>query len=229
MKREEVREYIRLNYGARKDQLKRKRSAPESKMEALLKNAGIFFIREHCSYSDCWDWYYTDFYIPSHRIAIEIDGKEHQSSKQKIKDKKKSLFLADERGFATVRFSNDEVLQINEISIDTIIRQYNSQNENSFFDSDHYAALLRSFKSSRKDFDSKFNGEFDNTIIAHHKELGCTFVFDSLFDMKIKTNMRYKDLIKGINNRHKQPNGYKSIFALSEEEFKRFMLLNPSL
>lgn len=53
--------------------------------------------------------YILDFYIPSLRIAVEIDGGVHQIESVKEKDLNKDTFLK-ENGIEVIRFTNDEVL-----------------------------------------------------------------------------------------------------------------------
>ncbi len=53
--------------------------------------------------------YIVDFYCPSARIAIELDGSVHGSPRQGVRDKKKQDYI-EGLGIKVLRFNNDDVL-----------------------------------------------------------------------------------------------------------------------
>ena len=53
--------------------------------------------------------YIVDFVSHSERLVIEVDGVSHEGSQQKAHDTKRTTFI-ESRGYAVVRFSNDDVL-----------------------------------------------------------------------------------------------------------------------
>jgi very-short-patch-repair endonuclease len=53
--------------------------------------------------------YIVDFYCPSERLIIEIDGEVHNQKEQKEKDELKDINL-QEMGYKIFRFSNNKVL-----------------------------------------------------------------------------------------------------------------------
>jgi very-short-patch-repair endonuclease len=53
------------------------------------------------------DRFVLDFYVPSSKLAIEIDGAAHLN--QKERDLERTAFLAS-RGIRVIRFSNDDVI-----------------------------------------------------------------------------------------------------------------------
>jgi adenine-specific DNA methylase/very-short-patch-repair endonuclease len=53
--------------------------------------------------------YVLDFYCPSARLAIEVDGSQHYTSEGRAKDAARTAWLA-ERGIRVLRFTNQEVL-----------------------------------------------------------------------------------------------------------------------
>lgn len=52
----------------------------------------------------------VDFYIPKKKIIIEIDGGYHTMTSTTKKDKYKDLIFFKDRGFTTIRITNEEVL-----------------------------------------------------------------------------------------------------------------------
>ena len=52
--------------------------------------------------------YIADFYCPSHKLAIEIDGKQHEQAEAVEYDQIRTEFLGT-MGISVVRFSNDDV------------------------------------------------------------------------------------------------------------------------
>jgi len=54
--------------------------------------------------------YIVDFYCPSAKLVVEVDGGQHYTEDGKAKDKKRSQYLQD-LGFTVLRFSNIDVLK----------------------------------------------------------------------------------------------------------------------
>lgn len=65
---------------------------------------GLAFRRQHPAGN-----YILDFYCPSHRIAIEIDGGQHASEQNRKKDAVRSQWLSHQ-GINVLRFWNNDVL-----------------------------------------------------------------------------------------------------------------------
>lgn len=72
-----------------------------------IKSVGQKMIWEVNRGKDC-KGYILDFYLPSLKIAIEIDGKSHNSPRAKTYDKIKDS-LAAKKGIRIIRFTNEEV------------------------------------------------------------------------------------------------------------------------
>ena len=53
--------------------------------------------------------YVVDFYYPSHRLAIEVDGSGHLSDAGRARDMERTQYL-EESGLRVIRFTNVEVL-----------------------------------------------------------------------------------------------------------------------
>ncbi len=62
--------------------------------------------------------YIVDFYLPSHKLAIEIDGPTHISKLSVEKDQKRTEFL-ESKGIGLLRFKNNEVYE----NIDQVLEE----------------------------------------------------------------------------------------------------------
>ncbi|MCK5125170.1 MAG: endonuclease domain-containing protein [candidate division Zixibacteria bacterium] len=54
--------------------------------------------------------YIVDFYLPSHKLAIEIDGPTHLSNQSILKDKTRTRFLKN-NGISLLRYGNNEIYE----------------------------------------------------------------------------------------------------------------------
>jgi very-short-patch-repair endonuclease len=95
--------------------LRKKATEPERILWRHLRNrsfGGYKFRRQHP-----FDDYVLDFYCPSAKLAIELDGGGHDYHAGQIRDRKRSEFLAT-RGVAVLRFWNHQVRQ----ELDSVLR-----------------------------------------------------------------------------------------------------------
>ncbi len=112
----------KLNYELLKENAKTNKDNPteaEKIMWECLKGKqleGYKFRRQHLI-----DNYIVDFVCLSRRIVVEIDGGYHNDSLVKENDKIREDFLA-KKGYAVLRFSNEEVLQNTNEVLDKIIQ-----------------------------------------------------------------------------------------------------------
>ena len=67
--------------------------------------------------------YIVDFYCPSEKLAIELDGDHHFSSGGHELDQEKEKFL-NIQGIRVLRFENDEVFQATEAILETIVKEF---------------------------------------------------------------------------------------------------------
>lgn len=82
-------------------------SWPERRFENILERAGLhkefLIIKERCIYP-----YYIDFAFEDLKVAIEIDGSQHELPEAKIRDRKKEELLL-ENGWRILRFTASQV------------------------------------------------------------------------------------------------------------------------
>lgn len=86
----------------------------EAKLWSLLRNSavhGIAFRRQH-PVGD----FVLDFYAPAVRLAIELDGSQHNEDAAQARDRARGIWFA-QKGIRTLRFWNVEVLK----DIDTVL------------------------------------------------------------------------------------------------------------
>lgn len=91
-------------------QLKKTATKPERKVKAILKDLGI-------EYKFQWIFFgkkrfvIADFYIPTHEVVLEIDGKDHYKEDKLIYDEYRTKFLMNRCNILEViRFPNAQVL-----------------------------------------------------------------------------------------------------------------------
>ena len=77
----------------------------EAAMELLLKDLGWRFTIEHPRHNQN---IICDFFVPEHKLFIEVDGPYHE--RQKGKDQARDRALA-KQGMRVRRFTNDQVLR----------------------------------------------------------------------------------------------------------------------
>jgi very-short-patch-repair endonuclease len=99
--------------------LRQEHSDPERLMWALLRDrrlGGAKFRRQHPV--GC---YVLDFYCHRAKLAVELDGGQHNTPEARAHDENRSAFLA-KQGIAVVRFWNHEVLEESETVLEAFYR-----------------------------------------------------------------------------------------------------------
>ena len=112
--------FIKENTNQLRLKLQNKKSEAETKFAQLLTKANVYFMREKTNYKFGTRWCFFDFWLPKLRIYVEIDGAEHNTAEQQQIDREKEKIIKDKQMFVA-RFTNEEVLNMNEITEDFII------------------------------------------------------------------------------------------------------------
>jgi very-short-patch-repair endonuclease len=97
--------------------LRKSLTSAEAKLWTMLKDAqldGRKFRRQHSV-----GRYILDFYCPSERLAIELDGSAHDSAAAQDHDHERTRFL-ENQGIKVLRFENKWVFQESEAVLITI-------------------------------------------------------------------------------------------------------------
>jgi very-short-patch-repair endonuclease len=106
---------VRISVVDRARSLRKKATEPERILWRHLRNrnfAGYKFRRQHP-----FDDYILDFYCPSAKLAVELDGGGHNYRAGQIRDQMRSEFLA-RHGVVVLRFWNHQVRQ----ELDSVLR-----------------------------------------------------------------------------------------------------------
>ena len=93
---------------SRRKSLRKNSTAAEAMLWSLLKNKqldGRKFRRQHSV-----DRYILDFYCPSERLAVELDGEHHFTPAGTVYDDKRTRYL-ESLNIRVIRFENEEVFQ----------------------------------------------------------------------------------------------------------------------
>ena len=88
--------------------LRQRQTVPERKIWSIIRNRQIFDLKFYRQYSV--GKYILDFYCPSRRIGIEIDGGQHNEAKNQTYDEQRTDYL-QQQGIKIIRFWNNEVIE----------------------------------------------------------------------------------------------------------------------
>ncbi len=99
----------------RKELRKRETLVENCLWQSLRKNKlGVKFYRQYSVRN-----YILDFYCPSVRVAIELDGKHHEEENVKLNDEGRTKFL-EAQDIIVLRFKNEEVLKNMDVVLEEI-------------------------------------------------------------------------------------------------------------
>ncbi|RLJ80237.1 endonuclease domain-containing protein [Pedobacter alluvionis] len=101
----------------KRKELRNNLTPAEATMWMYLQNSkldGKKFRRQHSVGN-----YILDFYCPSEKLAIEVDGSSHDDYSAEIYDKERTDFL-NSKGISVIRFENAEVFESEELICETI-------------------------------------------------------------------------------------------------------------
>jgi very-short-patch-repair endonuclease len=88
----------------------KKASAAEIETLRILKELKIRFQFQQIVHHTKGKFFIMDFYIPSHKTALEVDGGYHDDEAQKVKDELRTKIL-NKMNIKVVRFKNEEVYE----------------------------------------------------------------------------------------------------------------------
>jgi very-short-patch-repair endonuclease len=103
---------------ARARQLRRDATGPERVLWKLLRDrrlSGVKFRRQHAVGP-----YIVDFYCPSHRLVVELDGRSHDD--RGLDDRRRQDYLESIAGLKVFRVGNDDVLHDRESVVLGVLR-----------------------------------------------------------------------------------------------------------
>lgn len=202
-------EDIMREFKSRKNKLLDKSTKYTDYFEKLLKDSNIFYNKERCFFSQYADLFYSDFYIPSLYLTIEIDGEYHNTDSRRYIDKIKEDFIST-KNIATIRYSNEECIGLKNINKKQLLdkvgdfwkdkeRENREEWENKVLDSkDYYIDRLKDiFKEQLKEIDCT------RKVVMYDKK-GIEWYFDNVFDLHFSTEMKFREVIKRVGNYNKR-------------------------
>ncbi|MFJ7799395.1 endonuclease domain-containing protein [Pedobacter suwonensis] len=101
----------------KRKELRNNLTPAEANMWRYLQNSkldGKKFRRQHSVGN-----YILDFYCPSEKLAIEVDGNSHDDYSAEVYDKERTNFL-NSKGITIIRFNNLEVFESEELVYEAI-------------------------------------------------------------------------------------------------------------
>ncbi|WP_293741678.1 endonuclease domain-containing protein [uncultured Pedobacter sp.] len=101
----------------KRKELRNNLTPAEATMWRYLQNSkldGKKFRRQHSVGN-----YILDFYCPSEKLAIEVDGNSHDDYSAEVYDKERTNFL-NSKGITIIRFNNLEVFESEELVCEAI-------------------------------------------------------------------------------------------------------------
>lgn len=105
----------------RRQRLRNAATPAEAKLWTMLRRSqlkGRKFRRQHSIGP-----YIVDFYCPSDRLIVELDGASHDDPARRDYDAKRQRFLTD-RGFRVLRFENKDVFEHPDMVLAAIARHF---------------------------------------------------------------------------------------------------------
>ena len=103
--------------GEFRKELRKSLTPAEATFWKIVKSSkfeGRKFVRQHSVGN-----YILDFYCPSEKLAVELDGSRHFSSLGAMEDRERTAYL-ESKGIRVVRFENREVFEETEWMLDVI-------------------------------------------------------------------------------------------------------------
>lgn len=220
--------YVKCNMIKVKNKLLNKYSKAENHFVELLNKANIYYFREKCNFRFGTRWCYYDFYIPFYRIYVEIDGESHNNEKQKMIDKEKHQMIIS-RACNLVRFTNEEVLAMESIDIDTIIDKLALQRKTKKHRRRDYkprilSVIQQNYEKSIEDMRANCNFPIDENkkVYLYDHFIGNFFEFKNVFDAKINVRLTINQIFELLDNfEYKRNANRRYVFAWSKEELDR--------
>ena len=217
--------FVRHNFTPVKNKLLNKHSDAETHFVEMLTLAGIYFVREKGNYKYNTRWCYYDFYLPFYRIYIEIDGSSHNNDEQKIIDDDKNRLVKNKQMFMA-RFSNEEVMSMNEITINTIIDRValslkTKRHPHRDYRKRYFDNLERNYLQSVSDMRNSANFSIDEgkKVYLYDHYIGEYFCFKNIFEAKLNTELSINAIYILLNDfNYKKSSNRRFVFGWTLEE-----------
>ena len=100
--------YNKIEFKERRRSLRRSQTKAEKLLWRHIRNKNFFGLKFFRQYSV--DSYILDYYCPTYKLAIELDGGQHAEEENQRHDKIRTDYLKS-KGIEVMRFWNNEVMQ----------------------------------------------------------------------------------------------------------------------
>lgn len=211
-----------------KNKLLNKFSPAETHFEEMLKEKGIYYVRERSNFKISTRWCYYDFHLPLYRLYVEIDGPEHKIESHKKIDEEKFDIIASKQRFL-VRLTNQEVLDMKSIDMDHILDKLIEQSKHKLWFTSELTLgeYLRNIKANLTQTYSDYIEETGKTlkpkepIYVFNKQIGRAFVFENKLMAKIALQTHFAVIEDYLTRDYSKVNNrIKFVLAYSEEELR---------
>lgn len=217
--------FVKKNFTPVKNLLLNKNSVAENHFKDLLTKANLYFVREKCNFKYNSRWCYFDFYLPFYRIYIEIDGDSHNNEGQKkIDEQKKDIAKRKQRFLA--RFTNEEILAMDKIDVETIIDRVALQlktkrHPKRDYHKQYYQNFKRNYADSIDDMKktTKFVAFDDAEVFLYDHYIGNYFCFKNIFEAKMNTQLSINEIFELLNDyEYKKSGNRRFVFGWTLQE-----------
>lgn len=220
--------YIRKNFIPVKNKLLNKHSEAEEHFKNLLDAFGEYYVREKAWFKINTEWSYYDFYIPYYRVYIEIDGKEHRENMGVMKKDRLKEKYVRERGHYIARFTNEEVLNMTELTFDILCQKivdgykgFSHKHTAVHYLNNYKKNLIKNREFSMEDIKKVISEEWwDKKIYMYDAEIDAIFEFENIFDAKLRLDkVRTREIIKLTDGyKYARSTTRRYVFGRTKEE-----------
>lgn len=214
-----------------RNKLLNKHSDAEKHFEEMLSFAGLYFRREKANFKIGTRWCYYDFYLPYYSLYIEIDGKEHETEEQKAINREKELQAMRNERFM-VRYTNEEVVAMDAVSIDAILERCFAQSVElrrtgrKKRPAEHHKGVYEKIMKNKREgaiinmnAAAKFKVEPDQEVWLYDNAIGLYFHFPNIYEAKFSVEMTINeihDMLEQTEFTHSFARRY--VFAYTRED-----------
>lgn len=217
-------EFIKHQFIKVQNKLLNKNSNAESRFANLLARANIYFRREKCNFKLGTRWCYYDFFLPVHRLYIEIDGESHNSLEQQKIDKEKEMMIKN-KGYFMVRYTNEEVLKMEYFSLEEAITRMCIQMRKKGCGPEarrkrYFNNLEYKFQQSVEDIKKSAICAIDESkeVYLYDNAIGNYFCFDNIIEAKLNTQLTINEIINLLNYDYIKHSSRRFVFGWTLEE-----------
>lgn len=183
-----------------KHRLINKKSKAEKHFEDLLKNAGIYYIREKANFRVGTLWCYYDFYIPRLRLYVEIDGAEHNNEANRKKDIEKESYIKSRSAYI-IRFTNEEVNLMSVINANILLdKVYKTVRKDKY-----YGCIRYIRRQQENDIKEQYPEEnLNDKVYLYNHNNGMFYEFKNVFKCIAYTSIKAKTIIELLHTEYKK-------------------------